>query len=56
MSRDTYQTIRYKNIYIHLCFDRDLNKQIVEFSLNNKQYKCNSLAYAKRVIKKGLEE
>lgn len=55
-NRDTFQTIEYKNVYIHLCYDRLQGKQIVEFEVSNKHYQCHSLEYAKRTIRKKVAD
>lgn len=54
--RDTFHTIKYKNVYIRICQDSQLHKQVVEFTINDKRYTYSSLEYAKRIIRrKGIK-
>lgn len=54
--RDSFQTISYKNVYIQLCYDRNLKKFVVEFNINNKSFLFHNLDYAKYIIRKELRK
>ena len=46
---DTFQTIAYRGVYIHLCYNRVLERQEVRIQGGYKVY--SSLEYAKRLIR-----
>lgn len=50
--RDTFYTINYYGVYIHSCFDRNLNSEI--FTVNRKEFK--SLHAAKLAATRHIKE
>lgn len=50
---NTFLTIKYKNVYIHMHMES--HKQVIKFSINGKFYKCGSLDYAKKLIRREVK-
>lgn len=55
MNKDSFCTIRYKNGFIHTCYNRNTNKYEVRATYNYETIETNSLAYAKRWITKQMK-
>lgn len=56
MNKDTFQTIIYKNCYIHTCQNRDTNQTEVECNVGGVELKGKSVANMKNRIRKQLAE
>jgi hypothetical protein len=51
MNRDTFLTVRYRNGYIHSCYDRDQRREIVTYQLpDHRVQAAGSILGAKRAI------